>query len=93
MFKEFCASRVLYLRVDNDYTMLLCEQHVKKAVWGLVDFAITLINSILNLLNEQVKFLGNSTYIRTVHVINAHQHIFQASLHNYSASTCKLQFA
>ena len=40
--------------------MLLCEQHVKKAVWGLVDFAIRLVNSVLNLPNEQVKFLGNS---------------------------------
>ena len=40
--------------------MLLCEQHVKKAVLGLVDFAIRLVNSVLNLPNEQVKFLGNS---------------------------------
>ena len=40
--------------------MLLCEQHVKKAVLGLADFAITLISSVLNLPNEQVKFLGNS---------------------------------
>ena len=66
--------------------MLLCEQHVKKAVLGLVDFAIRLINSVLNLPNEQVKFLGNSNnnyYViitRTVHVINAHQHIFSSWL-------------
>ena len=40
--------------------MLLCEQHVKKAVLGLVDFAIRLVNSVLNLPSEQVKFLGNS---------------------------------
>ena len=40
--------------------MLLCEQHVhvKKAVVGLVGFAIMLINSVLNLPNEQVKFFG-----------------------------------
>ena len=38
--------------------MLLCEQHVKKAVLRLVDFAIRLVNSVLNLPNEQVKFLG-----------------------------------
>ena len=32
--------------------------HVKKAVLGLVDFAVMLINSALNLPNEQVKFFG-----------------------------------
>ena len=32
--------------------------HLKKAVVGLVDFAIMLINSVLNLPNEQVKFFG-----------------------------------
>ena len=33
---------------------------------GLVDFAIGLVNSVLNLPDGQVKYLRNSTYRRTV---------------------------
>ena len=33
---------------------------------GLVDFAIGLVNSVLNLPNGQVKFLRNSNYRRTM---------------------------
>ena len=36
---------------------------------GLVDFAIGLVNSVLNLPEGQVGFLGNSNYRKTV--INA----------------------
>ena len=47
-------------------------QRAKKVVCvspGLVDFAIGLVNSVLNLPEGQVSFLGNSNYRRTV--INA----------------------
>ena len=33
---------------------------------GLVDFAIMLVNTVICLTNEQVTFLGNSNYRRTV---------------------------
>ena len=39
---------------------------------GLVDFAIGLVNSVLNLPNWLVKVLGNSNYRRTV-INSAHQ--------------------
>ena len=45
------------------------QQRAKKVVsdsLGLVDFAIGLVNFILNLLDGQVKFLRNSNYRRTV---------------------------
>ena len=48
-------------------------QHAKKVMsdsLGLVDFAIGLVNSVLNLPEGQVGFLGNSNYRRTS-VINA----------------------
>ena len=42
---------------------------------GLVDFAIALLNSVLNLSNRQVKFFGT--------VINpSHQFFFRASLND-----------
>ena len=47
----------------------LDRQRAKKVVSdspGLVDFAIGLVNSVLNLPNGKVKFLRNSNYIRTV---------------------------
>ena len=58
-----------------------CQQRAKKVVSdnpGLVDFAIRLVNSVLNLPKGQVSFLGNSNYRRTV--INvAYQKISWAS--------------
>ena len=45
------------------------RQRAKKVVSdspGLVDFAIGLVNSVLNLPDGQVKYLRNSTYRRTV---------------------------
>ena len=51
---------------------LLCHklnQRAKKAVSyspGLVDFVIGLVNSVLNLPDEEVKFLRNSNFRTTV---------------------------
>ena len=45
------------------------NQRAKKVVsgsLGLVDFAIGLVNSVLNLPDEQVKFFWNPNYRRTV---------------------------
>ena len=53
-------------------------QHAKKVVsdsLGLVDFAIGLVNSVLNLPNGQVIFRGNTNYPRTV-INPAHQILF-----------------
>ena len=44
-------------------------QHVKKVVsdsLGLVDIDVRLVNSVLDVAIEQVKFLGNSNNRRTV---------------------------
>ena len=63
---------------------------------GLVDFAIGLVNSVLNSPDGQVNFLwgrgeGGSHYRRTV--INAHEKYFWASGNAFWASTCWLQLA
>ena len=60
-------------------------QRAKKVVCvspGLVDFAIGLVNSVLNLPEGQVSFLGNSNYRRTV-INAAYQKIFRASTYEH----------
>ena len=57
-------------------------QHVKKGVSNstrLVDFAIGLVNSILNLPDGQGKFLTNKNYRKTVLNPACQKNIFQAS--------------
>ena len=64
------------------------DQHAKEVVsdnLGLVDFAIGLVNSVLNLPDGQVIFLGgNSNYRRNV--INPAQSIFSRPV-DFQAST------
>ena len=61
-----------YLFIHYVLCFLLCHklnQRAKKAVSdspGLVDFVIGLVNSVLNLPDEKVKFLRNSKYRTTV---------------------------
>ena len=60
-------------RVDDNMRV----QRAKKVVSdssGIVDFAIGLVNSVLNLTNGQVIFARNSNYRRTV--INPGHQIF-----------------
>ena len=42
----------------------------------LVDFAIGLVNSVINLPDGQVKFLRNSNYRRTVKLISTLKHFW-----------------
>ena len=54
---------------NDPYSLESIQQRAKKVVSdsrGLVDFAIGLVNFVLNLPDEQVKFLRNSDYRRTV---------------------------
>ena len=56
-------------------------QHAKKVMSDsprLEDFAIVLVNSVLNFPEGQVGFLGNSNYRRTV-INTAYQRLFWAS--------------
>ena len=62
----------LIRRVESRPQVSKSVQRAKKVVCvspGLVDFAIGLVNSVLNLPERQVSFAGNSNYRRTV--INA----------------------
>ena len=68
------GSKFYWLLPNKDNTV---EQHAKKVVsesLGLVDFAVGLMNSVLNLPDGQVIFLRdlNSNYRRTV-INPAHQ--------------------
>ena len=61
-----------YLFIHYVLCFLLCHklnQRAKKTVSdspGLVDFVIGLVNSVLNLPDEEVKFLRNSNFRTTV---------------------------
>ena len=71
----------LILRLESLPQVGWAVQRTKKVVCvspGLVDFAIGLVNSVLNLPEGQVSFLGNSNYRRTV-INAAYQKIFRAS--------------
>ena len=46
---------------------------------GLVDFAIGLVNSVLNLPNGQVKFFEEFKLQKNCEINSAHQNVFGAS--------------
>ena len=57
-------------------------QHAKKVVSdspGLVDFAIGLVNSVLNLPNRQVTFFEEFNLQKNSEINSAHQNVFGAS--------------
>ena len=62
--------------------MLSEEQRAKKLVSdspGLVDFAIGLVNSVLNLPNWQVMFFEEFKLKKNCEINSAHQKVFGAS--------------
>ena len=66
------------------------NQHAKKVVsdsWGLVDFAIRLVNSVLNLHDREVKFLVGFKK-KNCEINSAHQNVFGASWNDVWASKC-----
>ena len=57
-------------------------QRAKKVVsdsLGLMDFAIGLVNSVLNLPEGQVKFFEEFKLQKNCEIISAHQNVFGAS--------------
>lgn len=55
---SFCVEFLCLCSFCSSAMCISCEQRVKKVVsnsWGLVDFAIRQVNSVLNLPNQQVK--------------------------------------
>ena len=62
---------------------LLCTQRAKKVVsdrpLGLMDFAIGLVNSVLNLSDGQVKYFEEFNLQKNCEIIPAHQKILGAS--------------
>ena len=64
---------------DFDYCLL--NRHAKKVVSnspGLVDFAIGLVNSVLNLRDGQVKYFEEFNLQKNCEINSAHQTIFGA---------------
>ena len=62
--------------------ILLTCRHAKKVVsdsHGLVDFAIALVNSVLNLPDGQVKFFEEFKLQKNCEINSAHQNVFGAS--------------
>ena len=61
---------------------IYCGQRGKKVVSdspGLVDFAIGLVNFVLNLRNRQVKFFEEFKLQKNCEINSAHQNVFGAS--------------
>ena len=66
-------------------------QHAKKVVSDsprLVDFVIGLVNSVLNLPDEQVKYFEEFNLQRNGEITSAHQKIWGASWNDVWASKC-----
>ena len=71
--------------------ILLTCRHAKKVVsdsHGLVDFAIALVNSVLNLPDGQVKFFEEFKLKKNCEINSAHQNVFGASCNDVWASIC-----
>ena len=61
---------------------IYCGQRGKKVVSdspGLVDFAIGLVNSVINLPDGQVKFFEEFKLQKNCEINSAHQNVFGAS--------------
>jgi len=72
------------------------NQRAKKVVSnspGLMDFAIGLANSVLNLLEGQVKYLEEFNLQKNCEINSTHQKIWGAIWNDGWASKCKLQLA
>ena len=72
------------------YVFLLVRR-AKKVVSnspGLVDIAIRLVNSVLNLPNRQVKYFEESNLQRNSEINSAHQKILGASWNDIWACKC-----
>ena len=72
------------------YVFLLVRR-AKKVVSnspGLVDIAIRLVNSVLNLPNGQVKYFEESNLQRNSEINSAHQKILEASWNDIWACKC-----
>ena len=68
-----------------------CTGRAKKVVSdspGLVDFAIGLVNSVLNLPDVQVKFFEEFKLQQNCEINSAHQNVFGASSNDVWASKC-----
>ena len=71
-------------------------QHAKKVVSdspGLVDFAIGLVNFVLNLPDGQVKFFEEFKLQKNCEINSPHQKVFGASSNDVWASKCYLRLA
>ena len=55
---------------------------------GLVDLAIGLVNSVFNLLDEQVMFYKEFEWQKNFEIISAGQKVFGASWNDFWASKC-----
>ena len=68
-----------------------CAKKVVSDCPGLVDFAIGLVNFVLNLPNEQVKFFEEFKLQKNCEINSAHQNVFGASWDDVWASIFYLQ--
>ena len=67
------------MKVGMLFTLVQRAKKVVSDSPGLVDFAIGLVNSILDLPNRQVKFFEEFKLQKNCEINSAHQNVFGAS--------------
>ena len=76
---------------DEYSSGMILNQHAKKVVSGsrgLVDFAIRLVSSVLNLPEGQVKYFEEFNLQKNCEINSAPQKIWEASWNDVWASKC-----
>ena len=97
----YLTISAIHLSISREYIcrtphVLAFQQRAKKVVSdspGLVDFAIGLVNSVLNLPDGQVKFFYEFLLQKNGEINSAHQKVSGASSNDVWASKCYLQLA
>ena len=91
-FMYSCTHILLLSTVQQQQAnLMLLLQREKKVMsnsLGLVDFAIGLVNSVFNLLDEQVMFYKEFEWQKNFEIISAGQKVFGASWNDFWASKC-----
>ena len=78
-------------KLQKIWTVIWTDQRAKKVVSdspGLVDFAIALVNSLLNLSDGQVKYFEEFNLQNNFEINSAHHKILGASWNDVWASKC-----
>ena len=78
----------VHVNCQEDAIKHQCAKKVVSDSLGPVDFAIRLVNSVINLLDRQMKFFWGIQITEELRKQCAHQNVFGASWNDVWASKC-----